>query len=259
MTPSLGVVRDGAVAVVTLQRPEKRNAIDPALSAALNEAFSALEADDEVAVTVLTGAGEVFCAGADLQAVADGRLAEIVDVEPGGFGGLVRRQRTKPVVAAVNGHALAGGFELVLASDLAVAAEDAEFALPEVSRGIIPGAGGLVRLPRHVPPKVAAELILTGARLSARRALELGLVNRLVPREHVLTEATALARRIAEGPYVATRAARSVAEVASGEGAAAAWRANDDAWPVVLASPDAAEGPRAFAEKRAPRWARPGG
>jgi crotonobetainyl-CoA hydratase len=257
VTSSLGVERDGAVAVVTLRRPAKRNAIDPELSAALNERFSELEADDEVAVIVLTGEGDVFCAGADLQAIAEGRLAEIIDVEPGGFGGLVRRARRTPVIAAVNGHALAGGFELVLASDLAVVAEDAELALPEVTRGIIPGAGGLVRLPRQVPPKVATELILTGARLTAQRALELGLVNRVVPRERVLEESIALARQIAEGPIVAMRAARRVAEVAADEGATAAWRANDEAWAIVLASADAREGPRAFAERRAPRWWRP--
>jgi enoyl-CoA hydratase/carnithine racemase len=254
MTESLSVERDGAVAVVTLRRPEKRNAVDPELTVALNGTFAALERDDGVAVTVVTGAGDVFCAGADLQAVADGRLTEILDVEPGGFGGLVRLARRKPVVAAVNGHALAGGFELVLACDLAVAAEEAEFALPEVTRGIIPGAGGLVRLPRQLPPKLAAELILTGARLTASRALELGLVNRVVPRDRVLAEALALARQVASGPRVAVQAARTVAETAADEGVAAAWRANDEAWAVVLASDDAREGPRAFAEKRPPRW-----
>jgi crotonobetainyl-CoA hydratase len=257
MSEVVSIDRVGSVAVVTIQRPEKRNAIDPEVSAALNAVFVSLEAEDEVAVSVLTGAGDVFCAGADLAAVGEGRVAEIVDAAPGGFGGLVRLERRKPVIAAVNGHAIAGGFELVLACDLAVAAEQAQFGLPEVTRGIIPSAGGLVRLPRQVPPKVAMELVLTGARLSAARALELGLLNRVVPRDRVLPEALALAVEIALLPPVAVRAARKVAEVAAADGGAAAWRENDDAWAAVLASDDALEGSRSFAEKRAARWRKP--
>jgi enoyl-CoA hydratase len=244
------VERDGAVAVVTIRRPEKRNAIDPEVSLALNEAFVRIEGDDEVAVAVLTGTGAVFCAGADLDAIAAGRVAEIVDVEPGGFGGLVRLARRKPVVAAVNGHALAGGFELVLACDLAVAAEDAEFGLPEVTHGIFPSSGGLVRLPRQVPAKIALELALTGDRLTAARAHELGLVNRVVPGARVLPEALALAARIAALPPAAVRAARRVADVAAEEGAAAAWRENDEAWAQLVASGTGLDGPRAFAERR---------
>jgi crotonobetainyl-CoA hydratase len=257
MSALVSVDRDGAVAVVTIRRPEKRNAIDPEVSEALNQAFVSLEADDAIAVSVLTGEGSVFCAGADLDAICDGRVAEIIEAAPGGFGGLVRLERCKPVIAAVNGHALAGGFELVLACDLALAAEEAEFGLPEVTRGIVPSAGGLVRLPRQVPPKVALELVLTGSRLTAARALELGLLNHVVPRDRVLSEAVALASQIARLPPVAVRAARRVVEIAATEGAAAAWRANDDVWPTVLASDEAVEGPRAFADKRDPHWGGP--
>jgi enoyl-CoA hydratase/carnithine racemase len=245
------VERAGPVAVITICRPDKRNAVDPEVSAAMNAAFADAEADDEIAVSVLTGSGDVFCAGADLAAIAAGRVAEIVELEPGGFGGLVRLTRRKPVIAAVNGHALAGGFELVLAADLAVAAEEAEFGLPEVGHGIIPSSGGLVRLPRQVPPKVALEVVLTGDRLTAARALELGLVNCVVPRAEVLPEALALAGRIAQLPPGAVHAARRVTEVAAGEGAEAAWRENDDAWAALLASGTGLAGPRAFVERRA--------
>lgn len=253
--PSVLIEREGAIAVVTINRPEKRNAIDARASELLNAAVVEIEGDPSARVTILTGAGDIFCAGADLKALADGQLTEVNDAPPGGFGGLVRSARCKPVIAAVNGHAFAGGFELVLACDLVVALEAAEFALPEVTLGIIPGAGGLLRLPRQIPPKRAMELILTGSRLSAREAFELGLVNRLAgDRDEVMSEAFALARAICANAPVAVRAALMVAQAATDEGAAAGWRATDNAWSDVLASDDAAEGPRAFVEKRAPRW-----
>lgn len=245
---------DGHVATMTIDRPERRNAIDPETSAAMNAAVVELDADPEVRVIVLTGSGAVFSAGADLEAVAAGRVREIIDVEPGGFGGLVRSDRRTPVIAAVNGHALAGGFELVLACDLVVAAEDAEFGLPEVARGIIAGAGGLVRLPHLMPPKRALELILTAGRLSAADAHALGLVNRVVAREAVLDEAYALAGQIAANAPVAVRESRWVAVQAHAHGEGEGWAANERAWKVVLESEDAAEGPRAFTEKRAPVW-----
>jgi enoyl-CoA hydratase/carnithine racemase len=246
--------RDGHVATIVIDRPERRNAVDPETSQAMSAAVSELDADPEVWVILLTGAGDVFCAGADLAAIAAGRLHEITDDVPGGFGGLVRSERRTPVIAAVNGHALAGGFELMLACDLVVAAEDAQFGLPEVARGIIAGAGGLVRLPHLIAPKRALELILTADRISAAEAHALGLVNRVVPRDDVLPEAHALAARITANAPVAVRESRWVADQALRHGEEEGWAANERAWAVVLASEDAAEGPRAFTEKRPPAW-----
>jgi enoyl-CoA hydratase/carnithine racemase len=257
MTDSILLEREGAISVITINRPEKRNAIDAEASARLNSAILEIESDASVAVTILTGAGDVFCAGADLKALTDGQLAAVNEAPPGGFGGLARARRRKPIIAAVNGHALAGGFELVLACDLAVALESAEFGLPEVTLGIIPGAGGLVRLPRQIPPKRALELILTGSRLPAREAFVLGLVNRLAgDRDEVMSEAFALGQAICVNAPVAVRAALMASQATIDSGTEAGWRATDAAWRDVLASDDAVEGPRAFVEKRAPRWRR---
>ncbi len=247
------VERHEHVATLTIDRAERRNAIDPDTSEAMSDAVSALDADADVRVIVLTGAGDVFCAGADLKAVAEGRTREIIGV-PGGFGGLTRSDRSTPVIAAVNGHALAGGFELMLACDLAVAAQDALFGLPEVSRGIIAGAGGLVRLPAAMGSKRALEVILTAGRLTAAEAFAAGLVNRVVGRDDVLAAAYELARQIAANAPVAVRESRRVALTALEAGADAGWDANERAWVTVLASEDALEGPRAFTEKRPPEW-----
>jgi enoyl-CoA hydratase/carnithine racemase len=251
---NVSVERHGHVAVITIERPERRNAIDPETCREMNDAVVEVDADPDVWVAILTGRGDVFCAGADLAAVAAGRVREIIDVEPGGFGGLVRSQRRTPVIAAVNGHALAGGFELVLACDLVVAADTAEFGLPEVARGIIAGAGGLIRLPRLIPPKRAMELILTAERLTAAEALSLGLINQVVPGDAVLAAADALAARVCANAPVAVRESRWVVEQVLSHGDEQAWEANERAWAAVLASADAAEGPRAFTEKRAPVW-----
>ena len=254
MDASVLFERRGRIAVFTLNRPQARNAVDPDVSARMNELVSAFEGEDELWVGVVTGAGEVFSAGADLRAVAAGRLAEIVDVEPFGFAGLVRGTRHKPLVAAVNGPALAGGLEIALACDLIVAAEHARFGLPEVRRGIIAGAGGLQRLPRLIPPLRAAELILTGRPIEAPEALALGLVNDVVAAERVLPRALELAEAIAANAPIAVRESRAVARAAVAGTEEEAWRRTAEAWPRVLASEDAAEGPRAFAEKREPVW-----
>jgi enoyl-CoA hydratase/carnithine racemase len=248
------VEREGRVGVVTLDRPERRNAIDPEMSVAMNRTIVALDEDPDVWAIVVTGAGRVFCAGADLAAIAAGRLREISDAEPGGFGGLVRSTRRTPVVAAVNGHALAGGFELVLACDLAVAVESAEFGLPEVKRGIIAGAGGLIRLPRLIPPRRALELILTGDRIPAREALSLGLLNAVVPDGEALPAALALAQRVCANAPLAVEASLAVVQHVLGAGDPGAWDANQRAWQQVLGTEDAQEGPRAFLEKRPPVW-----
>jgi enoyl-CoA hydratase/carnithine racemase len=244
----------GHLALVTLNRPRARNAINPAVATALDSIVAATESDPDVWVTVLTGAGDaVFCAGADLKEIAAGRAAEL-GTPRGGFGGFVFAERTKPWIAAVRGKALAGGCELALACDLIVAAEDAAFGLPEVMRGLIAAAGGLYRLPRALPRTVALELILTADTLDARRAYEHGLVNRVVPGDRVVAEAVALAGRIVRNSPIAVRESLRVARRA-GELPEADLRAlTREARERVMASEDFKEGPRAFIEKREPRW-----
>lgn len=253
MSDEIGYDVDGRVATFTLNRPEQRNAVDPGLTAALGAAVARFEADPEVWVGILTGAGPNFCAGADLKALAAGRGAEL-STAAGGFAGWVRYPRTKPVIAAVRGFALAGGTELVLACDLVVAADDAAFGLPEVTRGIVAAAGGLFRLPRALPPAVARELVLTGDRLTAADAHRYGMVNRLVAAEDVPTAARALADRICRNAPVAVRASLAVLRDAVGLTEEQGWQRSLEAMEQARQSEDAKEGPRAFAEKRAPVW-----
>jgi enoyl-CoA hydratase/carnithine racemase len=246
--------RRGHVEVVTLNRPEARNAINGAVSSALAAALDELEEDEGVWVVVLTGAGDkAFSAGMDLKAFAAGEGDQII-AAPGGFGGIARRSFSKPLIAAVNGAALAGGLEIMLSCDLVVAADHATFGIPEVSRGLMAAAGALIRLPKRLPGAIAMELALTGEPLDASRAAELGLVNRVVPRDKVLEEALSLAERIAENAPLAVRTSKDVlrrgGEVPEEEG----WRISDAGTRVVFSSADAQEGPRAFAEKRPPRW-----
>jgi enoyl-CoA hydratase/carnithine racemase len=246
---------DGRVALFTINRPDQRNAVDPEVTALMNEHVARFEADDDLWVGVITGAGDkAFSAGADLKAIAAGRMSGIVDVEPYGFAGVVRGSRHKPLVAAVNGHALAGGFEIALACDVVVAGEHARFGLPEVRRGIIAGAGGLQRLPRLIPPLRALELILTGRTIEAREALELGVVNEVTAAGEVRDRALKVARSIAANAPVAVRESLAVARTAILAGEQEAWLRAAAAWERVLASEDAVEGPRAFAEGREPRW-----
>lgn len=244
---------DGRVATFTLDRPDQRNAVDPDLTSALGEAVGRFEADPEVWVGILTGEGPNFCAGADLKALAAGRAAELVTAQ-GGFAGWVRYPRTKPVIAAVKGFALAGGTELVLACDLVVAATDSSFGLPEVTRGIIAAGGGLFRLPRAIAPARARELVLTGDRIDATEALRLGLVNRVVPADEVLGVAHELADRICRNAPLAVRESLAIVRDAMGMTEEQGWQRSIEAMDRIRRSEDAKEGPRAFAEKRDPRW-----
>lgn len=246
----------GHVALVTIDRPEARNAVNGDVATGLEAAVDATEADDDIRAVVLTGAGrEAFCAGADLKEVSAGR-GSALRTERGGFAGFVFRERSKPWIAAVNGKALAGGTELVLACDLVVAVWQAAFGLPEVLRGLIAAAGGLYRLPRAIPPNIALELILTAGQLDAERAHGFGLVNRLVADVDGLREAAlALAAEIARNAPVAVRQSLRVArEANSGLDEAALRALTRDAFERVAASEDFKEGPRAFIEKRAPLW-----
>ena len=244
---------DDHVATLTLNRPEQRNAINPELTLALGAAMDRLEADDDVWVGILTGAGPNFCAGADLKSLSAGRASELA-TETGGFAGFVRHPHTKPIIAAVRGFALAGGTELVLACDLVVAADDAFFGVPEVTRGIVAAAGGLFRLPRVLPPARALELILTAERLGAKEAHQHGMVNHLVPAEQVLVRARELADRICRNAPLAVRESLAVARQAQLLTDEQGWQLSSQAMARARASDDAREGVRAFVDKRAPVW-----
>jgi enoyl-CoA hydratase len=245
--------RRGRIEILRLNRPEARNAMSPELSRALEAALDETEVDREVRAVVLTGTGPVFCAGADLKVVASGRGADI-ETERGGFGGIVKRDLGKPILVAVNGHALAGGFELVLACDLVVAAEGASFGLPEVSRGLLAAAGGPFRLARRIPLATALEIAMTGDPISANRAFELGLVNRVVPADRVVDETVGLAERILENSPTAVRLARRLVRESVWLDESEAWKLTYRLAGEVIASGDAIEGATAFAEKRPPVW-----
>lgn len=253
MEMAVGVEVRDRVAVITLRRPEARNAVNAELARALDAAVTRLETDDDLWVGILAAEGPVFSAGADLKEIAAGRAAEL-STPDGGFAGLVRHARRKPLIAAVQGPALAGGLELVLACDLVVAAETASFGLPEVKRSLVAAAGGLLRLPQALPRNVALELALTGEPLSAERAHALGLVNRLVPAEQVLDAALELAARIVANAPVAVRESRDVLLASAGEPDGDDWRRTAAALSRTMATEDFNEGPRAFIEKRAPAW-----
>jgi enoyl-CoA hydratase len=202
---------------------------------------------------VITGRGEVFSAGADLKVVAQGNANEIARGK-GGFAGVVTRDFPKPIIAAVNGPALAGGFEIVLACDLVVAADTARFGIPETKRGLMAAAGGLIRLPKRVPLAIALELAMTGDPIDAQRALQLGLVNRVVPAGQVMDEALALADRIGENSPAAVRASRQLVREAGELTEAEGWKRTIELMMPVFESGDAVEGATAFAEKRPPVW-----
>lgn len=243
------------VALVTINRPEARNAVDGDVARGLDQAIATTDADPDTWVVVLTGAGaDAFSAGADLKAVSAGRGNEL-RTERGGFAGFVHARRMKPWIAAVNGPALAGGCEIALACDLVVAVPTARFGLPEVKRGLIASAGGLYRLPRALPPAVAREMLLTGDPIDATRAHALGLVNVLAPDlQGLLGAAQALARRITANAPVAVRESLGVARQAFDLSDAELRTASEEAQARNMVTEDFQEGPRAFIEKRAPRW-----
>jgi enoyl-CoA hydratase len=241
----------GGIAVITINRPQARNAVNGEVARGIAAAAAECDSRADVSVLVLTGAGGTFCAGMDLK----GFLAGDAPVADGrGFGGMVERPPVKPVIAAVEGYALAGGFELVLACDLVVASEEAIFGLPEVRRGLVAGAGGLLRLPSRIPYHLAMEIALTGAHFPAARLAAAGLVNTLVPAGQALTAALDLAGQVARGAPLALAATKRVivesADWPSGEAFA---RQGEIIGP-VFGSKDAMEGAIAFAEKRAPLW-----
>src|SRR5215813_7603500 len=249
---------EGQVLVVTLDRP-KANAVDVATSRALYEAFDRLRRDPRLRAGILTGAGDrFFCAGWDLKAAAAGEAIE-ADHGPGGFAGITEFfDIGKPVIAAVNGLALGGGFELVLAADLVVAAEHAEFALTEVTLGLVADAGGLLRLPARLPRPIAAEYLLTGRRIGAAEAARWGLVNQVVPAAELMPAARELAGAICAAAPLAVAAVLEILRETEGSSVRAGYetlrRGDLPAYRKMLRSDDAREGARAFTERRQPRW-----
>jgi len=249
--------RHGEVLVITLDRP-KANAIDVATSQALYAAFHALDQDPALRVGIITGTGRFFSAGWDLNAANHGEAVDAVH-SPGGFAGLTEYfTLTKPVIAAVNGLAVGGGFELALAADLIVASDAAQFWLPEAQLGILPDSGGLLRLPKCLPERLATEMIYTGRRLSAAEALQFGLASRVCPGEELLDCALDLAGAIAASAPLAITAAKDVIratrELAIEQGYAAMRSGAIPSYQRAIQSEDASEGSRAFAEGRPPRW-----
>lgn len=243
----------GRTAVITIRRPEARNAVNPDVANGIEANLDRLEGDDEVWIGILAGEGPVFSAGADLKAIAAGNGLAL-STKRGGFAGVTRRDRVKPLIAAVDGPALAGGCEIALACDLIVASTAASFGLPEVKRSLVAAAGGLFRLPRALPPSVAMELILTGDPISAARAHALGMVNELVDPGEAMTASLAFAERVCANAPVAVRESRAVAIAAHTADDESLWRMTEEAMARNVRTEDFAEGPRAFIEKRPPVW-----
>ena len=250
------VERRGAVCVLRLNRPAALNAVNTALAAALGSALEEAASDPTVRAVVLTGTGRAFCAGADLKEIA-ARVHTAIEHPDWGFAGVVRHWVAKPVVAAVNGLAVGGGAEIVLACDLAVADPAATFALPEVRRGLAANGGGVLRLHRQIPPKIALGLALTGDSMDAGSALRWGLVNEVSEPGRSLEAAIDLAQRVARNAPLAVEATKRLvhrAHSADDSWDSAFWRRNDDELSTLLHTEDAREGARAFAERRDPRW-----
>jgi enoyl-CoA hydratase len=248
----------GRIGIITLNRPEARNAVNGDVAAGVEAAIDQMEADDEVWVGILTAntAGQekpVFCAGADLKAINSGNAAAL-NTKKGGFAGFAYRDRRKPVIVAVDGLATAGGCEIVLACDLVVASHRSSFGLAEVKRNLIAGAGGLFRLPRAIGRSAAMEIILTGEPLPAQRAYELGLVNHVVAPGEVMSTALALADKICAAAPLAVWASRKVVLAAAYEDDDTLKKLTNDEFGGIMASEDTKEGLTAFIEKRAPNW-----
>jgi enoyl-CoA hydratase len=251
MADAVLVEVDGGVAVITINRPEARNAVNEAVARGVAAAIDELDPRQDVAALVLTGAGGTFCAGMDLKGFLTGENAA---AGGRGFGGITHRPPTTPVVAAVEGYAVAGGFEIALACDLIVASEEATFGLPEVSRGLVAAAGGLLRLPRRIPYHLAMEIALTGGLVPAARLHQAGLINRLVPPGEALGAARALATEVAANAPLAVAATKRVIVESAGWPADQAFERQDAITTPVFTTADAREGAAAFAEKRPPVW-----
>ena len=251
MTGEVLVETAGALIVITINRPRARNAYNRAVSEGVRDALDRLEGSDDLRVGILTGAGGNFCAGMDLKAFLRG---EVMRIEGRGSLGLIETNLQKPLIAAVEGYALAGGFEVMLACDLAVAARDAIFGLPEVKRGLAAAAGGLMRLPRLIPQRIALEIALTGDMIPAERLAQFGLINTLVEPGQALAEARRLAARIIENAPLSVAVSKRVIREQRDWPASEMFARQAALTAPVIASIDAREGATAFTERRKPVW-----
>jgi enoyl-CoA hydratase/carnithine racemase len=243
----------GPFAVVKINRPEARNAVNGAVAQGIEDAVDRIEADDSVWIGILTGEPPVFCAGADLKEINSGNAGALATAR-GGFAGFVSRERTKPIIAAVDGPALAGGTEIVLACDLVVASTNASFGIPEVKRSLVAAGGGLFRLGRKIPFNIAMELALTGDPIGAEVAHHHGLVNRVCQPGQALAAATALAEQICANAPVAVRESRRVVIEATNAPDEVGWKMSAEGMGKAMSSDDFSEGLTAFIEKRTPQW-----
>lgn len=248
--PVLTEAADG-VLLITINRPQAKNAVNRAVALGIAGALDTLEKDPELRVGIITGAGGTFCSGMDLKAFVSG---EFPHVEGRGFAGMCENPGPKPLIAAVEGYALAGGFEVAIACDLVVTADNAKFGIPEVKRGLVAAAGGLVRLPHQIPPRIAKEMALTGDFISAARAYELGLVNEVVDAGTALDGAKALAGRIAANGPLAIAVSKQVIDESRDWSREEQFPRQSKLAQPIFTSEDAIEGATAFAEKRAPQW-----
>jgi enoyl-CoA hydratase len=242
---------DAGVLLITLNRPEARNAVNGELAQGVADALDRLDAEPSLRVAIITGAGGTFCSGMDLKAFVTGERPWVGDR---GFAGIAQRSADKPLIAAVEGYALAGGFEVAMSCDLIVAASDARFGIPEVKRSLVAAAGGLIRLPKRIPYHVAMELALTGDPIYAPRAYELGIVNQVVDPGGAVDAARELAARIAKNGPLALDASKRIVKHALDWTEEEAWAKQGEIAGPVFGSKDAQEGAKAFAEKRDPVW-----
>lgn len=251
MTHKVLVDVDDGLMTITINRPEVRNAVDREVSYGVCAAVDELDANPALRVAILTGAGGTFCSGMDLKAFLRG---EVTRVEGRGILGIARTPTVKPLIAAVEGFCLAGGFEAMLACDLVVAARDARFGLPEAKRGLAAMAGGLIRLPRLIPQRIALEMALTGEHVDAERLHAYGLINRLVEPGEAVAEAVRMARQIIANAPLSVQTSKRVITEQRDWSTAESFDRQDEITGGILGSADAKEGARAFAEKRAPVW-----
>ncbi|MFT5011755.1 MAG: enoyl-CoA hydratase [Patiriisocius sp.] len=245
--------KEGHVAHIVLNRPEARNAINGEMAQTMEACLDEFENDDNLWVGILSAEGPSFCAGADLKEISAGNGATL-STKKGGFGGIVNRERSKPLIAAITGSALAGGCEISLSCDLIVAANETVFGLPEVKRSLVAAAGGLFRLPRAMGMATAMEMIMTGDPIPAQRAYELGMVNMVTDADKVMEEAGKLADRISANAPLAVQASRRVASKAFMDDDATLWKNSGKEFVGIAQTEDFREGPLAFIEKRAPNW-----
>ncbi|MEW2354967.1 crotonase/enoyl-CoA hydratase family protein [Spirillospora sp. NPDC029432] len=251
MSDAVLTEEDGAVLVITINRPEARNAVNGAVAQGIAAAVEELDSRKDLSIGILTGAGGTFCAGMDLKGFLTG---DNPIVEGRGFAGITERPAEKPLIAAVEGYALAGGCEVALSCDMVVASREAQFGLPEPKRGLVAGAGGLFRLPQRIPFHIAMEMALTGDKYPAERMAELGFVNRLTEPGGSLAAAKELALKVAENAPLALAATKKVIVEAPDWSYAERWQKQGEIINPVFVSKDAQEGPAAFAEKRKPVW-----